>query len=169
MEDFNDKVYRLEQCREYEAIIKLCNKEIDINPNNWEPYFHKSMAQYGLKQFPHALLTINKSIELNQNSFNLTHKGNVLWKLGDYTGAINSASEALEYNNTSTSALSLRSDVYLSIGEYTKALVDARNILTIAPTHADALSIIADIERENGDYSNSIETKKLLTVLQMIK
>ena len=62
MEDFNDKVYQLEQQDKYDEIIKLCDNELNINPDDWNPCFHKAMAQFGLKQFPHALLTINKSI-----------------------------------------------------------------------------------------------------------
>jgi len=150
MEDFNDKVYRLEQRDKYDAIINLCDKEIDINPDNWDPYFHKAMAQFGLKQFAQALLTINKSVKLNPNSFNLTCKGNILWRLGDNTGAINSFTKALEFNNTCTSALYLRSEVYLSIGEYTKAITDARKILEIDPKDEDALSVIAEVCRLDG-------------------
>ena len=160
MDNFEELVNKIIKEDEYENLLEICDKEIYDNPKNWHAYSQKAVILHRLKQLPQALLIVNKSIDLNKNVFNLTCKGNILWRLNRSFAAIKCLNQALDIDSTAISALYLRARVYMSIYKYKKAIADAKKILEIEPSDTGAYDIIATIERRLGNHDNAIKTYK---------
>ena len=130
----------------YDLALEACNRAIELEPEKYEAHRCKAIALQQLQRFEPALDSLNKAIRLagvNKNNADLMIKGELLYALGQYRGALESLDEAEEqrkkqYLPPSALLHNNRGLVKLEIGRNEAALQDVETAIRHDPSYAPA-------------------------------
>lgn len=63
----SDEAWKFLCKNDFDSAIKLCDKALELNPDNFFAYNNRGRAYYNLRQYERAIQDFNKAIELNPN------------------------------------------------------------------------------------------------------
>jgi len=73
---------------EYKEAIKICNKVLNINPENADVWYNKGLALVSLEEFDEGIECYDKALEIDpENAVAWYKKGNLLDSLGKHKEA----------------------------------------------------------------------------------
>lgn len=150
------------EIEEYEnALINLENA-IKINPEYGNAFYNLSVLYRAKKNWHHALLNINKSInrctDFLENAYN--NKGQILYELHRYDEAIISLEKAISININNEQNYILIGNIYYYIKKYEQALMYYDKALLLGKGDAVILSNRANILSELERYDIAIDSFK---------
>jgi len=112
------KALRLLSSEGLDGAMMVVERELEIDPLNWEAWSAKADIFYFQKSYDASMQCCEKSIKLNpSNALAFNIKGNILYKLGRYKEAIECYNKAIEieplfvkawYNKKMASELQLK-------------------------------------------------------------
>ena len=119
--------------------VEICNRVLDINPNNYEAWFWKGVGLSGEMRYKKALGAIDKAIENNSEFIDAwIEKGQILPLLGRFQEAfecLDKAEKMISPNDegAQTCIWHFREKAYREMGEYNKAMECHDKCLEMAP------------------------------------
>lgn len=103
-------------------VVELCDKAIDVNYDNYEPYYIKGIALTNLKKYDDAIKEFVKSLALNEeNTDAWLAIANAYMLDGDYSEAIEVYDSVLLKDEKSFEALKGKAVCYYKLDELEKA------------------------------------------------
>ena len=95
----SDEAWELFLKNDFDGAIKLCNKALELNPNNFFAYNNRGLAYSSLKQYERAIQDYDKAIQLNPNDdYAHNNRGWAYYCLKQHKKAIKDFEKALELN-----------------------------------------------------------------------
>jgi tetratricopeptide (TPR) repeat protein len=132
----NDLFYK----RDFENAIVAYNRAIELQANNYIPWFNKSLAYIQLNKFEKALESVTQSIQINpSNSDALNTKGLAYMNLKRKEEALATFDDALKINPNNLHSLCNKAHIYNDLGKYYEALDFANKVLKIQDSNESAL------------------------------
>lgn len=89
-------------------------------------------------------------------------KAEYLISAGQYSAAIDTASDVIRRHPGSADAYAYRGYAYMKLGQKTQAAKDLKAALQLKPTHLGANKYLADIYLEDGDVARAIEQSQVI-------
>ena len=140
------------------------NKDLNIIKGAYH-YLNESQLKYNVKNYQGALSDLNKSIELNPNSFmSFYNRANIKHKLKDFKGSINDCNKAIEIIPNFVLAYNIRGLSKIKIKDYNGAISDFTKAIEIDINCAYAYNgrglvkaSLKDIDGAINDFDKAIE------------
>ena len=145
--------------RDFDGVIRICKKCIEIFPETMEFYYYLGIAYYQKKEFQSALDTYSAAISVIPESNRplisefYGQKGDTYFKMRETDKAFNAYEEALKYNDKNTGVLNNYA-YYLSLlkQDLSKAERMSSQTIRMEPNNATYLDTYAWIFFIQGDY-----------------
>ena len=137
--------------QKYEQAIADNDKAIEINPENYNAYNVRGIANENLKRYEQAIADYGKAIDINsKNDVIYANRGKVYFKLEQYEQAIADYNKAIEINPQSALFYNNRGSAYHSLKQYEQAASDYNSARKIDPKSYVALKNLTLIDYENN-------------------
>ena len=146
-----------------------CNKVIDdlaisiqIDPNNAKSHRILGLTYRALENFDHALISFNKSIELNESDeSSLSERGWTYMEMLQPDKALQDINESITLNPQNNHTYRLRSWVLMSLGEWEKAKTDVKLLLNLYPQDPNLHYLLGLININSGLTEEGIKNISL--------
>ena len=127
----------------YEEALTSFNRVIEITPEDYKAWYHRSKALANLGYHYAALASLDKTLAINsQCYYALNYRGTLLKKLGRYEDAIASFDESLEIKPNHPDAWYNKARCYALLGNLETALNYLHQALKLNPTLYRAIAKI---------------------------
>jgi tetratricopeptide (TPR) repeat protein len=150
---------------EYNQVISILSKIIDINPLDGQSYHYRGATKATLKEYKGAIQDFDEALRLHPNNeiayFNRGKTKNIL---KDYEGAIQDFTNALRVDPSYVEAYYHRGVAIYELKNYELALRNFIAAIQLEPNYAEAYNYrgstkkaLSDINGAIQDYSKAIE------------
>ena len=128
---------------DYQEAINCFNQAIAINEKAYMAYVYRAKAYFYLKNYKQTFLDASKSIEIKPNPRGFGLRGSAKLAMGDYVGAVNDTSLALELNPNYMKCYEVRGRAKITLKDYKGALEDADSALKLRRNYAKSYEVRA--------------------------
>jgi tetratricopeptide (TPR) repeat protein len=121
----------------YEEALACDEKEIKLNPNNYEAWSNCGFHLINLERYEEAIAYFNKALEINpDDTLSLILKGDALLDLARPEEAISSCKKALEIEPDDSYALAIIGMAFFELDFYEESIISYEKALEIEPNDA---------------------------------
>jgi tetratricopeptide (TPR) repeat protein len=122
---------------DFEGLIRVSNKAIEINSESALAYFGRGYSYFKLESFDEAIEDFMKAIELNPNDIKFyVSLGNVYSKLGRFDKAIEYLDKVIKLDPEDKAIFKVRGDIYSKFGRFDEAIEDFNKAIELNPRNA---------------------------------
>lgn len=144
--------------KRYQDALKVFDKLLEIEPDNFEALANKGTTLATLKKYKEAIKACDMALAINNNcSRALNTKGYILGIMGNHKGAIEAFDKALEIEQNDVVALTNKGYALAVFGKFEEARVLLDKALTIDPKDASTLYAYACIYSLMNEKKEAIE------------
>lgn len=153
LEDAQKKFF----AHDFNAVIKLCDEAIELNPNSSIAYGKRGAAYSVTNQTERALADLNKAIELdptNADAYN--NRGATFGNMKNFNAAVDDFNKALELDPTNAMAYNNRGGTLRYLGNVQQGLQDLTRAIELNPKLDIAYYNRAFCYISAGDMTNAV-------------
>jgi len=162
---FDYNVYYRKARKANDESIKIIDRAIELNPNDFKKYNERGLAKYKLKRYEEAISDYNESIGLNPDyAGTYNYRGNAEFHLKEYVDAIKDYDEAIKLNPDYAKAYYNRGNAESALEQKEAAVKDYDEALRLKPDDADsyynrgqAKSALGKKEEAEKDFAKAKE------------
>ena len=146
--------------------IEHYNKNININPNDWESFFCRGGCYSRIGNYTKAIEDYNKVIELNKNyAPAYCDRGFCKLNLGQYGKTIEDCNKAIELNPKDSYSYNNRGLAMLNLSRFKEAILDFKKSVKLNPNDVNIYSYLGIAQFKVGKPREAIESfDKTLTL-----
>ena len=153
LEDAQKKFF----AHDFNAVIKLCDEAIELNPNSTIAYGKRGAAYGVMNQTERALADLNKAVELdptNADAYN--NRGATFGNMKNFDAAVADFNKAIELDPTNAMAYNNRGGTLRYLGNVQQGLQDLTRAIELNPKLDIAYYNRAFCYISAGDMNNAI-------------
>lgn len=155
----NDAIH----AEDFESAAYYATRQLEVNPNDADAYFYRSLAYYYQKNLTDAVGDINKAIKCwnKKAKYDISTlylvQGDLYDEQKKYDLALEAYNRAIKKDKKSAKAYKARGTLYYKLMDYKKAEKDLNQALRLAPPDADLIFIYARLLYSTDRPKDAIE------------
>ena len=152
------KASKLEKEGEWEELMRVSSKLVELDPKNHFYYFIRGFARSNLGEYNRAIEDYNKAIDLDPEfAETYINRGNSYHDLGEHERAIEDYNKAIDLNPEYAQAYNNRGKSYSALSEYERAIEDYSKAIDLDPKYAKAYNNRGNLYHSLGEFERAIE------------
>lgn len=164
------------QLKKYGDAIADFSSAAQLEPENYKPYYNRSLAFMESGKVNDAMIDLSKAIKLNPNEKDLyLNRGNLFFLKNEVADALSDFQKVLELDSSNTQALYNVAYIHGSGGNNSQAEIYYRRLLALEPDHLKALfgyglALVQMNQREAGcEYLNKAYERGFQSAIKVIQ
>ena len=146
----------LQKKGDYQRAITYYTKAIELNPQIAGAYVNRGAAYESMDEIDLALQDVNTSLAIEPRAEAFNNRGNICFGRGDYEGAVQDYSKALELGSQSAGTYIYRAHSFRHLNLYDRAARDYNEALGLNPNNADVHVGMGILHSLRGDHNRAI-------------
>jgi tetratricopeptide (TPR) repeat protein len=155
-EALRDEAKNQLEIENYDKVLELCDKSLELNPNDDVTWFFAGVAAQANEDYDNAINYFSNSIALDDNdAISYFYRGQVYYQLEDYDNALENFNNAIKLNHSEADLFNMRGNTYCCLNDFQNAISDYQKALKLKPNDKTIKDNLANAQETAGGNNGS--------------